>query len=130
MEEILFYTPLLITIKQKEVDDIPTMLMSWKDEFLTGWNLKVWQQLEKNQRPSSIKKFIYLVRMITKWFWPALMLSLIAYFSIGPALFLAIGLLPIQIMLFVYLLAKLYSFVCVAAAFNLNNNLKKVLSRS
>lgn len=121
-KEVLFYTPFLVGIKQKEVDDISTMLSVWKSDFLSVWNLEIWnklEKLEKRQPPSGIGKALNLSRAFLKWFWPSLVLSIVAYFGIWSSLFLAVILLPIQAVAAIYLLLKLYSFICVSSAFNL-----------
>ena len=48
-------------------------------------------------------------------------MSFIAFFSVWSALFLAIVFLPIQLVMVVYLLIKLFSLLCVTAAFQLEN---------
>lgn len=125
MKEVLFYTPFLVEIKQEEVGNISTMLSVWKNDFLSGWNLEIWNKLEKRQNPSGIDKALGLFRVFLKWFWPSLALSIVAYFGIWSSLFLAVILLPIQAIMIVYLFLKLYLFVCVASAFNLENSLNK-----
>lgn len=121
-KEVLFYTPFLVETKQKEVDDISAMLSVWENDFLSGWNLEIWnklEKLEKHQPPSGIDKALNLSRVFLKWFWPSLALSIVAYFGIWSSLFLAVILLPIQAIMAIYLLLKLYLFICVSSAFNL-----------
>lgn len=125
MKEVLFYTPFLVEIKQEKIDDISTMLSVWKNDFLSGWNLEIWNKLEKRQKPSGIGTVLGFSRAFLKWFWPSLALSIIAYFGIWSALFLSVILLPIQVIMVVYLFLKLYSFICVVSAFNLENSLNK-----
>jgi len=120
-DDIFLFTPLLILAELEEPNDIPAMLKSWKCKFLTGWNAEVWRKLEIDQEPNIIRKSIGFFRIILKWFWPSIIMSFIAYFSVWSGIFLAVILLPLQIIMVIFLILKLYLFICIAAAYRLDH---------
>jgi hypothetical protein len=126
MRKVLLHTPFLVEMELEEIDDIPEMLSVWKNNFLSGSILELWNKLEKREKLSGTdNKALRLSRAFLKWLWPILVLSVTAYIEIWSALFLSVILLPIQVIMIVYLFLKLYTIVCVYSAFNLENSSNK-----
>jgi hypothetical protein len=115
MKKVFLNTPFFVEMGLEEIDDIPEMLSLWKNNFLSGSILELWNKY----------KAFRFSRFFLKLFWPILVLSVTAYIETWSALFLSVILLPIQVIMIVYLFLKLYTIVCVYSAFNLENSLNK-----
>jgi hypothetical protein len=125
MKKVFLNTPFFVEMGLEEIDDIPEMLSLWKNNFLSGSILELWNKLEKPEKLNGADKAFRFSRFFLKLFWPILVLSVTAYIETWSALFLSVILLPIQVIMIVYLFLKLYTIVCVYSAFNLENSLNK-----
>ena len=115
-QDILFHTPLWVLAAAVECDDVPTLLANWKEKFLKGECVDVWEGLARNQKSNAVQKAIAFARTFIKWTWPTLLLGTIAYFSSPSAFWMAIVFVPIQLIITFYMTMKFCWLVCIIGA--------------
>jgi hypothetical protein len=113
-----FYTPFLVHTKQTEIDDIGLMLAEWKEQHLSGWYLQLWTQIEERDAAPRKRRTLGWIKLAVKWFWPLLTLILLANVLSGSSIFfLALALVPAQLLLTLLLILKIVVLTCLVSAY-------------
>lgn len=110
---IYFYDPLKIWYSNNIPTNIAEILTEWKAQYLKGWVLKYYN-LEIKPQPT-IKSWFRITLRFFKYFYPSIIMAVVAYFSFWSMLSLALFLLPLQLALFVLVLFKLYTLTVIVA---------------
>lgn len=121
---VKFYTPFLVRTKQTEVDDIGLMLAEWKEQHLSDWYLQLWIGVEERDAAPRKRRLLGWAKFVITWFWPLLILVLLAnVFSGSSIFFLALALVPAQLLLTLLLILKIVVLTCLVSAYLLEKEL-------
>lgn len=128
-QTVSFYRPLLIQIGvDKNSYNMDSLLTGWTMNHLdsskikTKWSVAwLWERLVN---PPKRKRFV-TIRLVLKWGWPILLLSLSSIFTSLPTLFiLSICFLPLQGIVFLINTVYLNQLLCVNAAYELHMQMR------
>lgn len=119
-----FYTPFLVRTKQAEVDDIGLMLAEWKEQHLSDWYLQLWTEIEERDRSPRKRRLFGWIKLAIKWFWPLFTLVLLANVLSGSSIFfLALALVPAQLIMTLWCTLKSFILICLVSAYLLEKEL-------